>query len=190
MYDPCEMCPIHLYMEGSPHAAHMVSDNKSWSLSSVRFNLCCSVHTLPLVWSLWSHKGPTSRRSVYPPCESLSGCYAWVPCHLLQSYNQGSYKMDDFKFENIRGFLMAVFENIFENIFLGNIWQYWCFHGQRVRQHQRQRLTTFINYIAIDYSNACQSTTFTNNAQEYRLYYFIYNKWKSHRHPFANTIDK
>ena len=34
------MCPIHLYMDGSPHAAHRVSDDKSWSLSSVRFHLC------------------------------------------------------------------------------------------------------------------------------------------------------
>ena len=49
MYDPSEMCPIHLYMEGSPDAAHRVSDDKSWYLSSVRFHLCCSVHT----HSLW-----------------------------------------------------------------------------------------------------------------------------------------
>ena len=71
----------------------------------------------------------------------------------LHCYVQGSFKREDFKFENIQGFLRAVFENIFENIFLGNIWQSWCFHRQRVRQHQSQRLTTFINYIATHYSN-------------------------------------
>ena len=104
-------------------------------------------------WFCWHPCKTTRLRKSYPCCNDPA-----------KRGSQGSYKREVFKFENIQGFFMAVFENIFENIFRANIWQSRCFlHGQRVTQHQR--LTTFINYIAIDYSNTCQSTTFTNNAQ-------------------------
>ena len=82
---------------------------------------------------------------------------AMCPCPWLAGFIQeGGLQI----WEHSRVF-ETVFENIFENIFHCNIWQSWCSHGQQVRHHQRQRLTTFINYIAIDYSNTCQSTTFT-----------------------------
>ena len=37
-------------------------------------------------------------------------------CYEKYKYNQGPYKSDHIKFENILGFLRTIFENIFENI--------------------------------------------------------------------------